>query len=103
MKSLGGSTLLLFIIGLFAVGVSAATAHVTLRTRVVRAGYDIGERMREIRALEEEQRRLRVELSLLRSPERIEKVARERLGMVTPAPDQIRVVKAGTTLASRER
>jgi cell division protein FtsL len=85
--------LVLLILCLFGVGVAAATAHVSLRTRVIRAGYDLGERMREVRVLEEERRRLRVELSLLRSPERIERVARERLGMVTPSPDRIRVVK----------
>jgi cell division protein FtsL len=92
--------LLLFILGLFAVGVTAAVAHVSLRTRVIRAGYDLGERMREVRILEEEGRRLRVELSLLRSPERIERVARERLGMVTPGPDRIRVVRIADKVAT---
>ncbi len=89
-----------FIVGLFGVAVTAAMAHVSLRTRIVRAGYDIGERMREVRVLEEEGRKLRVERSLLRSPERIERVARERLGMVTPAPDQIRVVRVGGEIAA---
>ncbi len=79
--------------------VGVATAQVALRTRVIRAGYALGERMDEIRALEQENRQLRLELSLLKSPERIERLAREQLGLVRPDPQKLRVVRVGQTVA----
>jgi cell division protein FtsL len=95
------TTVTLFILGLFAVVVGAATAHVSLRYRMIRTGYEIGERMHEVRVLEEEGRRLRVELALLRSPERIERVAHEKLGMVKPDAGHIRVVHVANEVATR--
>ena len=91
----------LFIVGAFAIVVCGAVAHVSLRYRAIRAGYDIGEKLQEKRELEEEGRKLRLELSLLRSPDRIERLAREKLGMVRPSPEKIRVVRTGTQVASR--
>jgi cell division protein FtsL len=92
-------TTALFLIAPFLVVVAAAVAQVSLRYRIVRAGYAVGERLAEQRTLEEEGRKLRLELSLLRSPDRVEKVARERLGMVRP--DQIRVVHTATAVAEK--
>jgi cell division protein FtsL len=77
---------------LFAAAVAGATGHVSTRLRVIREGYRMGQLMNERRALEEEHRKLVVEESLLKTPERIEKIARERLGMVKPDPGQIRVI-----------
>ncbi len=94
-------TAVLFILGAFAILVCGAVAHVSLRYRVIRTGYLIGEKMQETRELEEEGRKLRLELSLLRSPERVEKLAREKLGMVRPSPEKIRVVRTATQVAQR--
>lgn len=54
----------------------------------------------EIRALEQREgellhlnRELEIEKGMLTSPERIEKVAREKLGMTDPRPDQIKVIR----------
>ena len=94
-------TAVLFILGAFAVLVCGATAHVTLRYRVIRTGYVIAEKMQEQRELEEEARKLRLDLSVLRSPERVEKLAREKLGMVRPSPERIRVVRSLTRVAQR--
>lgn len=92
-------TAVLFILGAFAVVVVAAALHVSLRYRVLRTGYAIGEKLAEKRELEEEARKLRLELSLLRSPERVERLAREKLGMVRPDPERIRVVHTQSQLA----
>jgi cell division protein FtsL len=73
----------------------AALAHVSLRLGVIRMAYAISERTREKHELEEKQRQLQVELSLLRSPERIEKLAQDRLHMERPDPSRIRVVRPG--------
>jgi cell division protein FtsL len=91
----------LVILCVFAAIVTAATAHVSLRYRVIRAGYDLGERREEIRGLEEQNRQLRIELSFLRSPERIERLAREKLGLVHPEPGVIRVVRVDGELARK--
>jgi cell division protein FtsL len=90
----------IFMIGAFAVIMTAAVAQVALRYRVTRTGYAIGERMQEQRELEEEARRLRLERSLLRSPDRVERLAREKLGMVRPDPERIRVVRTVTEVAA---
>jgi len=89
----------LFMIGCFAVVVTAAVAHVSLRYKMVRTGYALGEKLVEQRALEEEGRRLRLVLSLTLRPERIEKLAHEQLGMVRP--DRIRVVRTATEVAAQ--
>ena len=55
----------------------------------------------ELRRLEEENRRLRLERSMLRHPDRIERYA-QHLGMIRPDPRQIRVVApSATTVAAQ--
>ncbi len=63
--------------------------HVWSRTRVVAAGYELGELQREHVALTSEHDRLRIEVETLRSPAALEKVARTRLGMAPPAPGAV--------------
>lgn len=58
---------------------------------LIRISYELSELGDRARAAEEENRRLRLERSLLTSPERIEAMAGE-LGMIRPAPGQIRRV-----------
>jgi cell division protein FtsL len=71
--------------------------HVWSRTRVVAAGYALGELQREHVNLESEHDRLRIEVETLRSPAVLEKVARTRLGMAPPAPGAVSV--AGPRIA----
>ena len=54
----------------------------------------------EIRALERREgelihlnQELEIEKGMLTSPERIEKIAREQLGMIDPSPEQLRVIR----------
>ena len=63
--------------------------HVWSRTRVVAAGYALGELQREHVALTAEHDRLRIEVETLRSPAVLERVARTRLGMAPPAPGAV--------------
>ena len=88
------STVLVLMVLFVAVG-GAAMAHVSLRLAVIRLGYAISEKSGERRGLEEDNRKLRLEASLLRSPARIERLAREQLGMERPDPARIRVVRPG--------
>jgi cell division protein FtsL len=63
--------------------------HVWTRTRVVSAGYALGELQREHVALTAEHDRLRIEVESLRAPAMLERVARSRLGMAPPAPGAV--------------
>jgi len=74
--------------------------HVWSRTRVLVAGYALGELQKEHVVLTSEHDRLRIEVETLRSPALLEKVARTRLGMAPPAPGAVsaagpRVAEAG--------
>jgi cell division protein FtsL len=67
--------------------------HVWSRTRVLTAGYELARLQLEHRRLQDERDRLNLEVATLRSPGRLERYARERLGMAPPAPG---TVVAGT-------
>lgn len=63
---------------------------------LLRHGYRLEQMQRE-RAIEEEvNRHLRLEIETLRAPQRIEKLATERLGMVAPAADDAIVLERVT-------
>ena len=63
---------------------------------LLRHGYQI-ERMQQERAAEEEiNRHLRLEMETLRAPQRIERLATERLGMIAPAEGQSIVLERVT-------
>ena len=67
----------------------------------IRLGYELTRARAELREVEEESRRLRLEYSLLVSPERIRPLARA-LGMRVAGPGEIRVIDhRGATTAKR--
>jgi len=63
------------------------------RVELVNLEYNISSMERKLRALKQEERCLRLEVASLRSPSRIEQVARNDLGMRLPSPEQTVVVK----------
>ena len=63
------------------------------RVKVTRYGYEISSAVTERAALSEEKRRLGMEITRLKSPERIERVAKDDLGLVYPTGDQIVRIK----------
>ena len=71
--------------------------QVWARTRVVAAGYALGELQKEHVRLLSDHDRLRIEVETLRSPATLERVARSRLGMAPPAPGTVQA--AGPHLA----
>lgn len=78
------STLLL---GICLVGL--ALSHVWLRLQVVHLGYVLSSTSKLYNQLEQENRELKVELATLISPERLETMARTRLGLVEPEKGQV--------------
>ncbi len=77
--------------------IAVGVFHVWARTRVVAAGYELGELQKEHVRLTSEHDRLRIEVETLRSPAALERFARTRLGMAPPAPGAVRA--AGPRLA----
>lgn len=63
--------------------------HVSSRVLVVRVGYALSDLQSESRALTRENDRLKLELATLKTPTRLEKAAREDLGMAPPNAAQV--------------
>ncbi|MFZ5471937.1 MAG: cell division protein FtsL [Myxococcota bacterium] len=88
--------------GLFA---AVGVVHVTSRALVVRSGYELSRLEGERRVLLRDHDRLQLELATLKSPSRLEKLAREKLGMGPPAAGAVIPLdapKGRTVLARKE-
>ena len=69
-------------------------ADIWIHLGVIQTGYRLDELERSLTQLERQERRLRLEASYLASPQRIETLAFEELGMVEPVPEQMLFVEA---------
>ena len=67
--------------------------HVWSRVRVIDLNLEIAEASRLLKESQEEQNRLRLEVASLKTPGRIEAVAKGELGMALPTDQQVVVVK----------
>ena len=59
------------------------------RVQCTRMGYVITQSEREYKKLLSMRRNLKIESARLKTPERISRTARERLGLVMPTPNQM--------------
>src|SRR5215470_16881862 len=64
----------------------------------IQYGYRIEEAQKKKEQLAETGRQLRLERAFLRSPKRIDAIARRELGMVVPSPGQVVMLNADATL-----
>ena len=64
---------------------------------LLRHGYRLEQMQRERAAEAEINRHLRLEMESLRAPQRIEKIAKDDLGMVSPGEDKAVVIERVTT------
>lgn len=71
----------------------AGLAYAWSAYRVVQLGYRISQLETEQARAHDLNRKLRIELVSLRSPERIEKIARTELGLVRPPADRVVVLR----------
>ncbi len=85
--------LLLFftLVMLFLIG--GSLFHVWSRIQRINLGYEISNSLKERRALEEANKKLRVDIATLKSYGRIEHIAIVELGMRKPRPDQVIVIR----------
>ena len=84
-----GRRLLILLLFLLAV----ALVNVWLTGRYYRTGYAVSSALDERRTLQSERELLRTEILSLRSPARIEAIAKVELGMVNPRTDRIILVR----------
>lgn len=66
--------------------------HVAARTEVVDTGYTLSHLEAENRSLTLENDRLRLELATLKRSARLEKLAKDSLGLAPPAPGSVTVL-----------
>ncbi|WP_223636418.1 cell division protein FtsL [Corallococcus sp. EGB] len=71
-------------VALFTLFAAVGILHVTSRVLVVDMGYRLSNAEGENRSLTRENDRLKLELATLKAPARLERVAREQLGMAMP-------------------
>jgi cell division protein FtsL len=69
---------------LFALFAAVGILHVTSRVLVVDMGYRLSRAEAESRTLTRDNDRLKLELATLKAPARLERVAKEQLGMAMP-------------------
>ena len=79
---------------------AAALFHLWIRTRVTERGYQLSRLSSEYRDLTREHESLQLKAAELKSPQRIEQLAREKLGMGPPAMDRVVVLVGGAVRAS---
>jgi cell division protein FtsL len=72
--------------------IGVALLHVWLRLQVVHMGYVLSTTSKLQNQLEQENRELKVELATLTSPDRLEAMARKRLGLRPPEKGQVIVL-----------
>ena len=85
-----------------AVVTSALISQIWTRLKKIEYGYKISKASKENAGLLEINRRLRIEVALLKRPARIHRYATEELGMSAPRPDQIRRLRVRAAGARRE-
>jgi cell division protein FtsL len=67
--------------------------HVWSRFKLVDLNLQISETSRQLKEAEQEQKRLNIEVASLRTPARIETIAKNELGMALPSEQQVIFVK----------
>jgi len=93
-----GVGVLAFLLALVTTG---ALAHVAVRMHGIQIAYALGRERRTNTELEEQRRRLNIEIGMLKDPDRVIGAAREKLGMGPPAPENVVRLEAGGLGAPR--
>ena len=83
---------------LLALVTAGAMAHVAVRMKGIEVAYDLGRERRINTQLEEERRRLNIEIGMLKAPDRIIAIARDKLDMGPPGTDALVRLQPGAPL-----
>ena len=79
-------------LSLLCVFIAELLVYTWVRVQCVRVGYEIATLNKEQQRLSELQANLKVELARLKAPQRITRIAQEKLGLTLPAPRQMMVM-----------
>lgn len=71
---------------------AGALAHVAVRIKSIEVAYALGRERHVATDLEEQRRRLQIEIGMLKDPGRVVTIARDKLKMGPPDPDAIRAI-----------
>jgi cell division protein FtsL len=93
-KGIGVSAFLLALV------TAGAMAHVGVRMKGIEVAYDLGRERRINTQLEEERRRLNIEIGMLKDPVRVVSIARDKLKMGPPAQNDIVRLEPGQVLGA---
>jgi cell division protein FtsL len=85
---------------LLAIVTAGALTHVAVRLKGLEVAYALGHERRVAADLEEQRRRLQIEIGMLKDPGRVVMIARDKLKMAPPAPEAIRPLGPGRILAA---
>lgn len=88
-RDLRNPTFLFSVLAVVVVVVVVTLFYLWTRLMVVNMGYEISGLNKERRELVEENKRLKLEVLTLKSPQRIEEMARRELGLIYPRGEQI--------------
>jgi cell division protein FtsL len=80
---------------LLALATAGALAHVAVRMKGIEVAYALGRERRASGELEEQRRRLHIEIGMLKDPVRVVSIARDKLKMGPPLPED--VVRLGSS------
>jgi len=83
------STILILVLVLMIASLAFVWSHV----RLTELKYQIAKEISAKDSLLEENRKLKVEIATLKSPQRVEKLARDKLGMTYPEREQVIFLK----------
>jgi cell division protein FtsL len=78
-----------------ALATTAGVTRVARQHEVLRLGFELSRRSEQLGRLQEDRRRLELELATLAAPDRIHRLA-SQLGMTPVSPDRIRVIAPRT-------
>ena len=85
---------------LLAVVTVGALAHVAVRIKGLEVAYALGRERKIATDLQEQRRRLQIEIGMLKDPGRVVQFARDKLKMGPPAPDAIVALAAAGSLTN---
>jgi cell division protein FtsL len=83
---------------LLALVTAGALAHVAVRMHSIQLAYDLGRERKTNTELEERRRRLNIEIGMLKAPDRIIAIARDKLDMGPPGTDALVRLQPGAPL-----
>jgi len=81
---------------LLALCTAGALAHVAVRMHGIQIAYALGRERRTNTELEEQRRRLNIEIGMLKDPDRVIGIAREQLRMAPAAPENVVRLSGGS-------